>query len=307
MEPIYLSSGDLEKLKNKQIGMGSEAIVYNAGRGVLYKIYHNDISRKISSGLFDERMIKRYPSDDSDIKIVSEIKDIIPMRHIDKYFSYYDKENVRIHRNNAILMAIERQNKIEHTSLPIAPIFHENENKLLGCALKHHKRHYNLHSFSLLPRKTKIEILKKLLRNVEELLNANIYHVDLANKKVDKLSHSNVLLSLSLEPQIIDIDGRSAIYTEKPEESLDENEKKHLISRNQHLYNTSLASFSALLLDFIYGEDLVENNYENYLGIMLLYDRLEKQGLPRELAEVLVDGPVTLDALHETLNLKLKR
>ena len=39
---VYISNSDFEKLKNKKIGEVNDAIVYNAGKGLLYKVYKNE-------------------------------------------------------------------------------------------------------------------------------------------------------------------------------------------------------------------------------------------------------------------------
>lgn len=307
MEPIYLSEKEIEKLQRKKIGSGSEAHVYKASNEILYKIYHNDLSRKITSGHFDESLIKKYPSDDSDVKVVGNLKDVRAGKHIDRFASYYDEEGVKLYDKNAIIKAIQRQPNIEYTSLPKTPIYRLEDYKLLGCALKYHKNHTDLHNLSFLPRSTKIKIMKKILRNLQELLKENIYHIDLANKKVSSDSHSNILVSFNLEPQIIDVDGRSAIYTENPSNELTEEAKKQLETRNQNLLATTYASLSALILDFLYDEDIVNESLETDLDILILQKRLLEKGLPETLSEYLINGEATLDIVNEVLNLKQKR
>lgn len=306
MEPIYLSNRQLKALESKKLGSGSEAHVYKVDDNLLYKIYHNEISRRIALGELN-KMVLKSSYDDSDVKIVKNIKDVKSNMIKNPFLTYYDKEGVKLYHKNAILKAIQKQSNIEYSSLPQAPIYKASNGKLIGCVLKYHKNHINLHSLSFLPNSMKIKLMKKILRNVEELLKENIYHVDLSNKKVSNNTHSNILVSYKLEPQIIDIDGRSAIYTEKVDSNLSEEDKNRLDAINKNLLYSSYASLSALLLDYIYDEDIISENLETELDILMMQKRLLKNGLPLELSEKLINSEAGYDEINEVLSLKLKR
>lgn len=239
---VYLKRSEVLKLKKKLIGKGTDGCVYDMGNGYLFKIYH-DVSFfsniKVHSHLLDK-------FEDEDIKIAqrgmySFLKENCP------YFKYVDSEGVRIRGDHAIYLAMEKQKNIKRTSLPLAPIYVDSRFK--GCVLKKHAFHLHLHSLMCLPKEYKSKILLSIIDNVDELLSSNIYHLDIANFPNDKsrISHSNILVSLSGVPQLIDVDGKSAVYLEND---------------NSYLYQICIRGLNFLILKFYYDIDIPDEVFE---------------------------------------------
>jgi len=140
----------------------------------------------------------------------------------------------------------------------------------------------------MLPKNLKLKIIRKVISYVKELTDHNIYHLDLANKKVTNEGHSNILISLTGDIQIIDLDGRSTTYT---------------TDFDKDFYNISLQSLMSLIVDLLFDIDLVEydlmtadyeylNNYLSRIGLNKeLIDRIiSSEDLNYEIINEIVDN-----------------
>lgn len=138
-----------------------------------------------------------------------------------------------------------------------------------------------IHKLSGMPLKYKKIIIKEVIESVEELLKNYIYHVDLANSpnaqslrvnsrgEIENVGHSHVLVNpFNLKTNIIDLDGKSTIYTERKREDY---ERK------------SMYGLCILILEFLLNVDFKE--YEE--NIDELFNSLEKMNISKEFIEPL--------------------
>ena len=219
MIEIRINSEKLRRLN--KIGTGTEGIIYNAGSGLLYKVYKEGFSEQL-----------------------------------------YSVDN--------IVRASNRQSLIKNTSLPLGPLYIDE--RFCGCVLKYHKHYTDIYNVNIFSRKFKMMIVRKLINYVEELTDHNIYHLDLNNKDELHLGQSNVLFSFLGSVQIIDLDGKSTVYTD---------------NFNHNFYQLSLQSLLNLIIDLLFdfdyaGEDIMEADI-NYLE-----NRLLKMGLSKEIVKMIV-------------------
>ncbi len=227
-----IKSEDLRRLR--VIGRGTEGTVYNAGKGLLYKVYTCE-----------------------------------------------DKA----HSPEQIDDAVSRQPLIKHSTLPLGKLYVDNA--FAGCILKYHRMYINIHNICILPKKLRLQIARKIIMQVKELTDNNIYHFDLANKKDFQGHNSNILISLTGDVQIIDLDGRGIMYTSEP---------------NEEYKQMTLRSLLHLLLDLLYDFDYYAEDYDDsdlrYYGKMLL-----DKGLSEELVGTLVRQSATsYDAINQMID-----
>ena len=279
MEAVYLSRNDVANLQRKLIGKGTDGSVYDVGHGYLYKIYHDgsafsdiDVAHPLLDGYED------------DVKIYQKGKSYLYRNH-NFCFKYTDINDVRISAQDSIYLAIQRQKDIQYTRLPLAPIYVNSRFK--GCVLKKHAFHCQFHSFSFLPEEQRRKLLLLVTERVEEIVRHYIYPLDIWNRPCEKkLSHSNILLSLLGVPELIDMDGKSTIYTEKEDFSLLQN---------------VLRGLNILVLEFLYNIDLSDEMTDE--DVSLLEQFLFYKGL----SDNYVDKLVYQEADFSTLRKVLKR
>lgn len=243
----HISSKEFSKLK--PIGEGTEAIVYRAGNGILYKVYKGKYYIAIGS----EQVKKGYSP-----RIIEE--------------------------------AASRQQYIQHSTLPLGALYIDD--KFKGCVLKEHHGYGDIYNINILPKKLKIKLLKKLVLNVKELLDHDIYHVDLSNKKIPGVHKGNVLFSLTGDIQLIDLDGKSTIYTHR---------------FDSQFYQLTIQSLLALITDLLFELDIEEEFFED---IMYITEKLKELGFSESLAETIaLQRDSSLEEIDEILEVadKCKR
>lgn len=217
LEPVYLKIEDLEILKKREIGRGTDGIVVKYDRKYLVKLYH----RK----LIDIMSILKQIDDQTKEYKMGDIKG-----KINEPFNYYmynenNDEHIKLQSKYAIRKAMERQKNITRTRLPQNIVYLNNQ--FAGCLLEY-IRGTGIYSLTGMPLKYKKIIFTEVIKSVRELLDNNIYHIDLNNRPqsralykdeegiVKDLGHSHVLVNpLTLKTNIIDLDGKSTIYTER--------------------------------------------------------------------------------------------
>ena len=282
MDAIHISKKDLNNYK--LIGKGTEAEVYKAGKDYLYKIYTIPLREK------EDEINGVYTVDDEGVKVVNS-KGKASIKNMDPYPYYVDAAGVKkVYDQRVIYDAMERQKNITGTTLPLAPIYLDG--KFKGCVLKNHHPYINIHSLFLLPKNTKLKILSNLLKKVKELTDNNIYHCDLANYKVDEYTHSNVLINpFNLNTQIIDVDGKSTVYSKK---------------YNKALYNRTYLNFNLLAIKYLYDIDY-DKDYQDEDIDSLISELMEITGLGYNILYNILDYQYTTYEKNEELLLKLKR
>ena len=202
MNKIEISQQELAKLKI--IGQGSEGTIYKYNNKELLKIYHSYsdcMQLSIKNTLFDKDGVNITP-----------IKDYQKKRRQQNTIQFIDEEGVKLYRKESILKAIEKQKDIHLTKLPEKLVYVDGH--LKGCSLYYHHPSSNIYNAMYIPvYRARLKIVKKILEEVQELLDHNIYHIDLCQHPTSESRNTNVLLTSFLDPQIIDIDGHSAIYS----------------------------------------------------------------------------------------------
>lgn len=285
--PLYLQFSDLEKLQKKEIGHGTDGTVYRLNKDYLIKIYHTNF-RKL-------KKMQATLSDIDDVKIFDR-NSYKPAKH-NEIINYYtfDGDAVKISSNEAIFRAMDRQQNVTMTNLPQNVVYINN--RVAGCILKRSKG-VQIHKLTGLPLKQRKKIFLTLLKQVDELLKNYIYHVDLDNSPfstsiyinedgmMEKVGHSHVLVELpSLKPHIIDLEGKSTIYTEQESKKLEA----------QCLYN-----LCRLTTEFLCRIDL-----DDYEDLDEVKDILALTGVLQEFIDPLIDGKASIEELTDfTTSLK---
>lgn len=287
---IYLSHCDLEKYKRHELGHGTDGTVYRFSNSELLKLYHRKID-KISSLV--------NASQTEDIKIYDP-KNIKHDNYNEPltYFSY-NGEDIRLRTKDAIFLAIERQKNIQHTALPQNVAYVDNH--FAGCILKTIKG-VQIHKLMGLPLSLRIKIIEQIITATTELLDNNIYHIDLANspysrtvherngKLIHEFGHSHILVNpFTLNAQIIDLEGKSTIYTER---------------FNEEYYHDSLVGLTTLIIEF-----LLKINYDDYEEeLESLEYFLNSIDIDKCFHESIINKSMSLEEIHDfTHSLTLKK
>lgn len=202
-DSIYLTKNDVKALEPLRIAAGSEGTIYRIQKGVLYKIYHS---------YSDELLLKISPIYDENGVNIANYKIRKQIVRKDNILRYVDQDGIRLTREEALYKAIERQKDIHKTFLPKNVIYVNGRVK--GCVLHEHSHALKIYKIESFPLRYRLCILKELLSRERELIEHNIYHVDLAQRPSIEFPNTNVLFQFPNTPQIIDLDGHSAIYTE---------------------------------------------------------------------------------------------
>lgn len=241
IEPLHLTTKDIEELGKRklELGRGTDGIVYKTGslkdRNSLYKIYYHP------NFIINDPEYK--------IELDSNGVNIADNRHlykklVYKYYigsNYYNKDGVKLYGIDTVYKAIERQQFIKRTKLQKRPIIVDG--RFAGTVLHYHRFHLPIHLLRLYPPATQIKVLKELLLAVEELITNFIYPIDLCLKPTESIQDSNVLISFGPNPKpaIIDLDGKSAIYTE---------------TYNEEYFYKALTSFKTLVTEILLNIDI---------------------------------------------------
>lgn len=106
--------------------------------------------------------------------------------------------------------------------------------------------------------------MKKVLENLKELCDNNIYPIDFGNRSKNIYDHSNILVNIKGNVEFIDLEGRSTIYTREP---------------NDNLKVKAYAEFYFLFLDIMFDE-ILDGEYEE--DIDYVEHSLERKNLSKE-------------------------
>lgn len=286
---LLMSSSDLKELK--QIGHGSDGAVYKYKNNLLIKLYHKNV----------QKIVTLNQNNDEDIKIYKKGQNIKNNYYANdlKYYSYDkdEKESIKLLPKEGIFKAIERRESVNLTSLPVGVVYIDGH--FAGCLLERQKG-IQIHKLTGLPLSVRAKIFKNVLNAEEELLKNYIYHIDLSNSpyakkeiilpngKTSLTGHSHVLVNpINLKTNLIDLDGKSTIYTEK---------------EDQNLKNDSLNDLTILALEF-----LLQLDYDEYKeDPERMYSPLKEIISDNELIDKLIYQEETLDDL-KTLVKTLKK
>lgn len=264
MNSIYLTETDVRNLLAKEIGHGTDGMVFKYDKDYLIKLYHSKL-----------KFLDCKVTDDSDIKIYTGN---ISKNNFYEPITYFDEEDVKLRSNYSIDMIINRQSEVKRTHLPKAPVYIDN--RFAGYLIKKISG-IQIHKLSGMPLNYKKIIMQEVIESVAELLENYIYHVDLANSptaqslrvnsrgEIESVGHSHVLVNpFTLKTNIIDLDGKSTIYAER---------------RREDYERKSMYGLCVLILEFLLNVDFKE--YEE--NIDELFNSLEKMNISKEFIEPL--------------------
>lgn len=276
---LYLTTDDLVNFK--KIGHGTDGTVYNYQNDFLIKLYHKNVNHIINSSENDE-----------DIKIYEKGTKINTNYFSNDltYYTYAKNEDVKLLPKEAIYKAIERRYDISLTSLPIGVVYLNNH--FAGCILERQKG-IQIHKLTGLPLNVKKKIYLNVLKAEAELLKNNVYHVDLSNSPYAKKTvilpnqtittsgHSHILVNpFNLDCHLIDLEGKSTIYTE---------------NKNELFTYQSLRDLTILTLEFLLKLDWDElGNYPDELE-----DELLKKEISENLRDKLINQEMNLEDFKE--------
>lgn len=263
-----------EKIKKlKLVNKGTDAKLYKLSTNLLLKLYYTDKKVVLNNN-------------DDDVKTIKPTR----FNNSTTFMSYcYDANGVRLGYDKIIEMAKRKQFEIKKTILPINPVYINHHFR--GCIIKYHHNYYPISCFSFLPKRTKLKIIKDLLVKIKELLNNNIYPIDLYNKQNSNLPHNNIVINFSLNSQIVDLDGKSVAYTEK---------------FNPEFYKKSLFELSTLLLEFLFDQEL-EDYYLEFDQYQEYYQQYfyERYNIPPKYIDNLLSNNIDLDVIEEFVDYEL--
>lgn len=242
---IYLTEKDIEFLKAKELGHGTDGSVFKYKRNLLIKVYHSNF--RLANMIIDRS------NESLTINPYSLEKQFITNPDED-YFDYHILgEDIRIRSKEAIKRAIDKQVHITRTSLPQGFVYYKGI--FVGCMLKELKG-IQIHKLIGLPFDKKRKIMRNVILDVKELLEYFIYHTDLNNSPhsdslfyneqgiLESAGHSHVLVNpITAKTNLIDLEGKSSIYREK---------------RDRDLESLTFKSLTELLIEFLFAIDLDE-------------------------------------------------
>ena len=248
-DKIYLTSDEFKKVLQNEVGHGTDGVVFKYNKDYLIKLYRKDFYKEPNE-LIKKAETKIYDPNNK--------PKFIPIKQNIRFYIKDDDTKMKMTDQNAITKIIDRQKKVTKTELPKKLVYVDG--RFVGVLLKKVKG-IQIHKFTGMPFAFKKKAAIAVLDAVKELLDNNIYHEDLANspyantayRKGDDLiqshGHSHVLINpLTMKVNIIDLDGKSTVYTDYIDKA--EEEK-------------ALGNLTHLLFEFLYGIDDAEYYMDN--------------------------------------------
>jgi len=251
---LNLTSDEFSKIIEKEIGHGTDGIVFKYNKDYLIKLYRTNFMKEPSE-LIKNAETKIYDKENKPKFKPEPIK-----RNLNFIKSeYYDNnlEVVKLAEESAIEEIVKKQKKVIKTELPKKLVYVDG--RLVGVLIKKVKG-IQVHKFTGAPFAYKKKIALAIIDAVKELLDNNIYHIDISNSPLTETSyvqgtkqnkshgHSHVLLNpFTMKVNIIDLDGKSAIYTDYI---------------NKALEGDSITDLTYLIVEFLYGLDRSEYDFD---------------------------------------------
>ncbi len=277
IEPIYLTYEEILELLKHEIGHGTDGTVLRYQYNTLIKIYHSkihEILKDLERFQDDVKIYKRNRIEKTDQPIVAY------------FYNEENNEHLRLQKKEAIRFAINKQRNVSRTKLPENMVYIE---KLFGGCLLRRAHGMEIHRLINLPLKYRGYIMLEVIESVRELLENYIYPIDMGNSLYAKdcvvtkndgtisySGHSHVFVNLlNRKISIIDLDGHSAIYTDRYNEEF---EKKVFFGLCQLLVEFFLDIDVYDMLDKDYEKDTLAYYLENaqvkkeYIDSLSIYD-----------------------------------
>ena len=219
--PIYLSKEEFLSVQKRKIGYGKDGVTFRYNRQEIIKIYHQNLENIMLSLTATEKdSVKIYEKGNYDERVFDVLTAYI--------YNEESDERLKLPSKNAIKLAIEKQKRITKTRLPKNLVYVE---KIFAGCLIDYQKGIQIHKLKGLPFSLRRQITLEILKIVRELIENNIYHVDLDNSPYSSKSvfihsngtkelvgHSHILVDYRLHPHLIDLEGKSTIYTQRKDE-----------------------------------------------------------------------------------------
>ena len=280
-ENVYLTREELDSIINndKLIGKGTEGACFAHGNEI-YKVYHNtyESKRMLSTPQkVDEEGVRIFDQD--------EIRNSLYTTDDHRIIKYTDKEGTKLTVEDGLSRAINKGEKIVNTKLPTKILYVDG--KVKGCVYPYHKKTKSIYYAYKKLYKKRLLICKRLIEQVKELVNNNIYPVDLCQKGDNNIfdkSIANVLLDNKNNPIIIDLEGKSTLYSD---------------SYNKKYEEITALSLGTLILEILTREDIQEDLADENIEDVQSY--LTDLGLTHEQVELFLDGQFTINDIDEMI------
>jgi len=288
---VMLTKKEVNDLRDytKEVGHGSDGRVFPYKKKYLIKLYRKSLTLDSMA-----EVDKSGPYKDDDVKLYvmkknrtsREEQEFNKIKKTNKQFiTYYRKDDdnpehdTKLASSEAITAAIKRQSDIKRTKLPLASVYYNN--KFIGCIIEK-LNGVGIHKLMWLPMNMKIKIINSVIDDLEELINHYVYHRDISNspyasvgyidedgKSVHETGHSHVLVNpITLKTNIIDLDGKSTIYTERENEQLKQDSiRELLVLVIEYLLSVSLVDYvpNEYDTDYVYLNKIMEQyGYDKY-------------------------------------------
>lgn len=292
--PIYLSKEDFLSIQKRKIGYGKDGVTFRYNRQEIIKIYHQNLdSIMLSLAAFEKDSVKIYEKGNYDERLPDVLTAYI--------YNEENDERLKLPSKNAIKLAIEKQKRITKTRLPKNLVYVE---KIFAGCLIDYQKGIQIHKLKGLPFSLKRQITLEILKNVRELIENNIYHVDLDNSPYSSKSvfihsngskelvgHSHILVDYRLHPHLIDLEGKSTIYTERKDEIYEQE---------------CLFRLMNLIFDFLFDID-IDGLYNIDFEKEALEFELEKAGVDDKHIAIVSEYNSSIDEIEDfvkTLNIR---
>lgn len=231
-KPLELTKEEAMALIKQELVHGSDGKIIRANNKYLIKLYHEQVKKLL--GDINSDLLEK--NDDSNIKLYKMRSALNRINSFEELFirhkSEVDGGIIRVRSSEVIKEAQNRQYKIKNTHLPLNAVYIDG--KYSGCILLA-ERGFQIHKLTgILPLSFKKKIMKQILFNVKELMDNCVYHLELNNSpytkesiyvengSIELVGHSHVLIDpITLKPHIIDLEGKSTVYSEKPDQDLE--------------------------------------------------------------------------------------
>ena len=288
---LDLTSDEFSKIIESEIGHGTDGVVFKYNKDYLIKLYRTNFFKEPSE-LVKNAETKVYDKNNK--------PKFVPIKQNISFYIKEDKDIMKLTEESSIDRIVEKQKRITKTELPKKLVYVDG--RLVGVLLKKVKG-IQVHKLTGAPFAYKKKVTLAIIDALKELLENNIYHVDISNSPYADTSyyqgddykkshgHSHVLLNpFTMKVNIIDLDGKSAIYTDYINKDFEE---------------ATMLDLSTLVFEFLYGIDEKEYAYETtYIEENpIIREELERRGIePEEAARIATHGFNSIEDIEETVN-----
>ena len=288
---LDLTRDEFSKIIESEIGHGTDGVVFKYNKDYLIKLYRTNFFKEPSEIVKNAEM-KIYDPNNK--------PKFVPIKENIRFYISEENDKMKLSDEATIDRIVEKQKRVTKTELPKKLVYVDG--KLVGVLLKKVKG-IQVHKFMGAPFAYKKKVALAIIEAVKELLENNIYHIDMSNSpyadtsyhKGDDLvkshGHSHVLLNpFTMKVNIIDLDGKSAIYTDYIDKVYEEQ---------------AITDLSILIIEFLYGLDEKEYALDESTYIEenpILREALIERGIDMDTADKIAKyGFESMEEIEDTV------